>query len=111
MSRPVFAPVIAAVALVFVGANLAVQLGAQGGQFYDDLNETAPALSEVEPEPGREQTFSDRSRDLQIDIAGIDRQACGGTHLSNTAQSARFEIGKIENKGKRNRRIRFRLES
>ena len=42
-----------------------------------------------------------------IDIEGLDRQACGGTHLSNTAQSPRFEITKIENKGKHNRRIRF----
>ncbi len=46
-----------------------------------------------------------------IDIAGIDRQACGGTHLSNTAQSGRFAITKVENKGRRNRRIRFRLDS
>ncbi|MEM1335929.1 MAG: alanyl-tRNA editing protein, partial [Actinomycetota bacterium] len=38
-----------------------------------------------------------------IDIAGLDRQACGGTHLSNTAQASGFRIGKIENKGKRNR--------
>ena len=44
-----------------------------------------------------------------IDVDGLDRQACGGTHLSNTAQSRPFEIGKIENKGKHNRRIRFRL--
>ena len=42
-----------------------------------------------------------------IDIDGLDRQACGGTHLSNTAESPRFRITKIENKGKRNRRIRF----
>jgi misacylated tRNA(Ala) deacylase len=42
-----------------------------------------------------------------IDIEGLDRQACGGTHLSNTAQSPPFRITKIENKGKRNRRIRF----
>lgn len=42
-----------------------------------------------------------------IDIAGVDRQACGGTHLSNTAQSAPIQITKVENKGKRNRRIRF----
>ena len=46
-----------------------------------------------------------------IDIDGVDRQACGGTHLSNTAQSAPFRITKVENKGKRNRRIRFELVS
>lgn len=45
-----------------------------------------------------------------IDIDGIDRQACGGTHLSNTAQSRPFRITKVESKGKRNRRIRFLLE-
>jgi len=44
-----------------------------------------------------------------IDVDGLDRQACGGTHLTNTAQSRRFEIGKIENKGKHNRRVRFVL--
>ncbi|MBA3605579.1 MAG: alanyl-tRNA editing protein [Actinomycetota bacterium] len=44
-----------------------------------------------------------------IDITGVDRQACGGTHLSNTAQSRPFRIIKVENKGKRNRRIRFAL--
>jgi misacylated tRNA(Ala) deacylase len=44
-----------------------------------------------------------------IDIAGVDRQACGGTHLSNTGQSGPFRITKVESKGKRNRRIRFVL--
>lgn len=44
-----------------------------------------------------------------IDVEGLDRQACGGTHLSNTGQAGGFTIGKIENKGKRNRRIRFSL--
>ncbi len=44
-----------------------------------------------------------------IEIDGIDRQACGGTHLSNTGQSGAFRITKVENKGKRNRRIRFEL--
>ena len=44
-----------------------------------------------------------------IDIDGVDRQACGGTHLSNTAQSGPFRITKVESKGKRNRRIRFVL--
>jgi misacylated tRNA(Ala) deacylase len=45
-----------------------------------------------------------------IDIDGVDRQACGGTHLSNTGQSGPFRITKVENKGKRNRRIRFALK-
>lgn len=44
-----------------------------------------------------------------IEIAGLDRQACGGTHLSNTAQSALIRITKVENKGRRNRRIRIAL--
>jgi misacylated tRNA(Ala) deacylase len=46
-----------------------------------------------------------------IDIAGLDRQACGGTHLDNTAESATFRITKIESKGKRNRRVRFALDA
>jgi misacylated tRNA(Ala) deacylase len=45
-----------------------------------------------------------------IDIEGLDRQACGGTHLTNTAQSRPFRITKVESKGKRNRRIRFQLD-
>ena len=45
-----------------------------------------------------------------IDIDGIDRQACGGTHLSNTASRRPFRITKVESKGKRNRRIRFALD-
>jgi misacylated tRNA(Ala) deacylase len=44
-----------------------------------------------------------------IEIAGIDRQACGGTHLSNTGESGPIRITKVESKGKRNRRIRFAL--
>ena len=44
-----------------------------------------------------------------IEIDGVDRQACGGTHLSNTAESRSFRITKVESKGKRNRRIRFVL--
>jgi misacylated tRNA(Ala) deacylase len=45
-----------------------------------------------------------------IEIEGVDRQACGGTHLSNTGQSRPFRITKVESKGKRNRRIRFVLD-
>jgi misacylated tRNA(Ala) deacylase len=46
-----------------------------------------------------------------IEIDGLDRQACGGTHLTNTAQSAPIRITKVENKGRRNRRVKLALSS
>lgn len=49
--------------------------------------------------------------DRVIDISGIDRQACGGTHLSNSTQSRPIEITKVEDKGRHNRRVRFRFAS
>jgi misacylated tRNA(Ala) deacylase len=42
-----------------------------------------------------------------IDVEGVDRQACGGTHLTNTGQSRPIVITKVENKGRHNRRVRF----
>ena len=45
-----------------------------------------------------------------VEIDGVDRQACGGTHLANTGESRPFRITKVESKGKRNRRIRFVLD-
>ena len=44
-----------------------------------------------------------------VEIGELDRQACGGTHLTNTAQSRPIRIVKIENKGRRNRRVRIEL--
>jgi misacylated tRNA(Ala) deacylase len=41
-----------------------------------------------------------------IDIVGLDRQACGGTHLMHTGQARPFKFLKIENKGRQNRRLR-----
>jgi misacylated tRNA(Ala) deacylase len=46
-----------------------------------------------------------------IEIAGLDRQACGGTHLSSTGQSPPVRILKVDNKGRHNRRIRIGLVS
>jgi misacylated tRNA(Ala) deacylase len=44
-----------------------------------------------------------------VEIAGLDRQACGGTHLASTGASRPLRILKIENKGRHNRRIRIGL--
>jgi misacylated tRNA(Ala) deacylase len=40
-----------------------------------------------------------------IEIAGIDLQPCGGTHIRNTAEIGPVAVTKIENKGKQNRRV------
>jgi misacylated tRNA(Ala) deacylase len=46
-----------------------------------------------------------------IDIDGLDRQACGGSHVANTAQSPKIQITKVENKGRHNRRVRFAFDT
>lgn len=45
-----------------------------------------------------------------VEIAGFDAQACGGTHVSTTAEVGRFSIVRTENKGKLNKRLYVRLE-
>jgi misacylated tRNA(Ala) deacylase len=45
-----------------------------------------------------------------VEIVGLDRQACGGTHLASTGRSGALRILKIDNKGRHNRRIRIGLE-
>lgn len=40
-----------------------------------------------------------------LEIAGVDLQACGGTHVSNTGEIGRITVLKIENKGAHNRRV------
>jgi misacylated tRNA(Ala) deacylase len=39
----------------------------------------------------------------------IDLQPCGGTHVARTAEIGRVEFGKIEKKGKQNRRVSLLL--
>ena len=40
-----------------------------------------------------------------LDIAGVDLQPCGGTHIKHTAEIGCVEVVKIENKGRQNRRV------
>jgi misacylated tRNA(Ala) deacylase len=40
-----------------------------------------------------------------IEIAGVDLQPCGGTHVASTAEIGPVAVTKIENKGRQNRRI------
>ena len=44
-----------------------------------------------------------------VEIVGLDRQACGGTHLPSTGRSRPLRILKIDNKGRHNRRVKYGL--
>jgi len=44
-----------------------------------------------------------------VEIAGLDRQACGGTHLGSTGGSRPVKVLKIDNKGRHNRRVKMGL--
>ena len=45
-----------------------------------------------------------------LEIEGVDLQPCGGTHLGSTAEVGQVRIGKVEKKGKRNRRVNIHLD-
>jgi len=40
----------------------------------------------------------------------VDLQPCGGTHVASTAEIGRVRLGKIEKKGRQNRRVSIHLE-
>jgi misacylated tRNA(Ala) deacylase len=40
-----------------------------------------------------------------LEIAGVDLQPCGGTHVASTAEIGRIVVTKVENKGRHNRRV------
>jgi len=45
-----------------------------------------------------------------LDIDGVDLQPCGGTHVRSTAEVGAVRIGKVENKGRHNRRVNIHLD-
>ena len=44
-----------------------------------------------------------------VKIGSIDLQPCGGTHVKRTEEIGNIKIGKIENKGKMNRRVNLSI--
>ena len=40
-----------------------------------------------------------------VRVAGVDVQACGGTHVANTREIGAIVVPRIENKGRQNRRV------
>jgi misacylated tRNA(Ala) deacylase len=69
---------------------------------------------ELEARPELVKTMSVRpprtgDRIRLVEIEGVDLQACGGTHVRSTAEIGALFVGKIENKGRQNRRISLTL--
>ncbi|MEM9634553.1 MAG: alanyl-tRNA editing protein [Pseudomonadota bacterium] len=70
---------------------------------------------ELDANPGLVKTMSVKpprgsGRVRLVRIGGdVDLQPCGGTHVSQTSEIGLLSLGKIEKKGKQNRRVRIRL--
>jgi misacylated tRNA(Ala) deacylase len=70
--------------------------------------------AELDANPGLVKTMSVQpprgsGRIRLVEIAGLDLQPCGGTHVRNTSEIGRVEVTGVEKKGKLNRRVRVRL--
>ncbi len=70
--------------------------------------------AELDANPGLVKTMSVQpprgaGRVRLVEIAGIDLQPCGGTHVANISEIGRVEVTALEKKGKLNRRVRIRL--
>jgi misacylated tRNA(Ala) deacylase len=71
--------------------------------------------AELEAQPELVRTMSvqpprGQGRVRLLEIEGVDLQPCGGTHLRSTAEVGRVRVGKVEKKGRRNRRINIHLD-
>ena len=70
--------------------------------------------AELEANPGLVKTMSVKppvgtGRVRLIEIAGLDLQPCGGTHVRSTAEIGAVRVTQVEKKGKLNRRVRLAL--
>ena len=70
--------------------------------------------AELDANPGLVKTMSVKppmgtGRVRLIEIAGLDLQPCGGTHVRNVAEIGPVRVTQIEKKGKQNRRVRIAL--
>jgi len=70
--------------------------------------------AELDANPGLVKTMSVKppmgtGRVRLIEIAGLDLQLCGGTHVRATGEIGAVRVTQIEKKGKQNRRVRLAL--
>jgi misacylated tRNA(Ala) deacylase len=90
------------------------------GRIEEKLNELVAAAHPVTARWVSEEELADRpdwvktmsvkppmgaGRVRLLQIGDVDLQACGGTHVANTAEIGRIQVVKVENKGAHNRRV------
>ena len=71
-------------------------------------------LEELDNQPDLVRTMSVKPPRINneirlVKIGSIDLQPCGGTHVKRTKEIGNIRIGKIENKGKMNRRVNLSI--
>ena len=71
---------------------------------YEELEKKPELVRTMSVKPPR---VTDKIR--LVKIGNIDLQPCGGTHVNETNEIGSIIIGKIENKGKMNRRINISI--
>ena len=70
--------------------------------------------AELDANPGLVKTMSvkpprGRGKVRLVRIGDVDLQPCGGTHVASTSEIGQVRIGKIEKKGRSNRRVALHL--
>ncbi len=102
MSDPVDKPAVQAALEALVAADHPV-----GSRWIsdDELDEQPELVRTMSVKPPR-----GKGRVRLLEIEGVDLQPCGGTHLRSTAEVGRVRIGKVEKKGRQNRRVNIHLD-
>ena len=90
-------------AAIEAGLNALIAEGHPVGPRWITDAELAAAPELVRTMSVKPPTGAGRVRSMEI--AGVDLQPCGGTHVRNTAEIGPVNVAKIENKGRQNRRI------
>lgn len=74
-----------------------------------DIKIECLSVEEFQKDPSLVRTMSvaptGQSSIRVINIMGLDRQACGGTHLKNLNEIKSIKLNKLQNKGKNNKRV------
>jgi len=90
-----------------ITAKLAAMIAADAAVSARWIND-----AELEANPGLVKTMSVKppmgsGRVRLVEIAGLDLQPCGGTHVRRTSEIGAVRVTQIEKKGKQNRRVRI----